>query len=76
MKKQVFVLKTYGAELYKWSPIPNNKNTKGLESKKPYFCTAFPGSQGEDWITTYCYNVVVVDGKQKRLAYVECDYVE
>lgn len=75
MAKQIFVLKTFGAQLYKWSPQPTSKSPK-ITAQKQDYCTATPGSQGEDWVTTYSYNVEVVNGKQKRLAYVECDYVE
>lgn len=73
IKKQ-FTLKTFGAKLYKWSPIPSDK--KAFGDKRPYYCSAVAGSQGQDWITTYSYNMVVVDSIQQRLAYVECDYVE
>jgi len=73
IKKQ-FTLKTFGAKLYKWSPIPVSKNI--FNNKRPYFCNATAGSQGQDWVTTYTYNLVVVGSTQKRLAYVACDYVE
>lgn len=75
MAKQ-FTLKTHGAKLYKWSPLPNNKKAKDNRGAKPYFCTAIAGSHGEDWITTYCSDNVVVNGILKKEAYVECDYVE
>jgi len=75
--KKVFTQKTYGSNLYKWSPLPND-NTKAKErgGKRPFYCNAIPYSQGQDWITTYSYNIAVVDGEQEKLAYVECDYVE
>ena len=42
----------------------------------PHFCNAIPGSQGEDWITTYDYESIVVGILGfKRIAYVACDYV-
>lgn len=76
-KKKVFVLKTYGASLYKWSPLPTNyKKTKTMNKERPFFCNAIPGSQGQDWNTTYVYNIDILKFKQQRLAYVECDYVE
>jgi hypothetical protein len=72
--KKEFTLKTFGAKLYKWSPIPTSKSI--TPNKRQYYCNAVAGSQGQDWITTYSYNMVVVDSIQQRLAYVECDYVE
>ncbi len=73
--KQVFTIKTYGANLYKWSPLPSDRpKVKG--NQRPFYCTAIAGSQGEDWITTYCYNFEVINSQQVRLAYVACDYVE
>ena len=76
IQKKVFTAKTYGAQLYKWSPIPSDKKvSRGTE--KPSFCNASPNSQGQDWITTYVYNISVApQGEQQRLAYVACDYVE
>lgn len=74
-----FTKKTYGAQLYKWSPLPYDKNTKNKRNEgnqRPFYCTAVPNSQGQDWITTYCYNLVVVNSQQEHLAYVACDYVE
>ena len=74
-EKKVFTLKTYGAKLYKWSPIPFEY--KRIPSRKrPYFCNATPYSQGQDWISSYSFNIVVVNYKQERSAYVACDYVE
>jgi hypothetical protein len=73
--KKVFTNKTFGAQLYKWSPLPSDK-PKNNAPQKPFYCTAIAGSQGQDWISTYSYNLVVVNGQQERLAYVECDYVE
>jgi hypothetical protein len=75
--KKVFVVKGFLPELYKWSPDSptyNKKKPKQLNIK-PSFCNAIDGSQGEDWITTYVYNMTVINNKQARLAYVSCDYV-
>lgn len=77
--KKVFVRKSHNSELYKWSPIPSDKkiltdNTS--RGRNAFFCTAIAGSQGEDWITTYCYEINILNGLQLKLAYVECDYVE
>jgi len=73
--KKVFTLKTTGSQLYKWSPLPFNKNAS-LRDQKPFYCDATAGSQGQDWITTYSFNITVVDGVQGHSAYVACDYVE
>jgi hypothetical protein len=76
-KKKVFVLKMYGADLYRWSPLPTNySKTKTRNKERPFFCNAYPNTQGQDWNTTYVYNVGILKFKQQRLAYVECDYVE
>ena len=77
-KKKVFTRKNgsqKGGKLYKWSPIPTDKRVQNANGRK-FFCDATPRSQGEDWIVTYVYNIVVVDGIAKRIAYVACDYVQ
>jgi hypothetical protein len=75
--KKVFVRKGAGPNLYKWSPLPNNFDRKpAVGNKRAYFCDARPNTQGQDWITTYSYNIVLVNSKQERVAYVACDYVE
>lgn len=74
LNKKVFTLKSYGAELYTWSPIPTDK--KSIKAQKPFYCNATPNSQGQDWVTTYSYNLSVTNGVQEHLAYVECNYVE
>jgi len=74
--KKTFILKTYTPQMYKWSPISSNVNkNKHTNNTKPFFCNATPNSQGQDWITTYVYNIVVNNDKQEHSAYVECDYV-
>ena len=73
--KSVFVRKTGGFDVYKWSPLPNNFERKREEPRPVYFCAAKAGSQGDDNATTYAYNVIFVDGSLKKLAYVACDYV-
>ena len=69
-----YTLKTYESNQFTWCPetginksLPNSRRNK--------FCTATPYSQGEDWRVTYVYDISVVNGVQKRLAYVACDYV-
>lgn len=79
--KPVFTQKTYGAQLYKWSPDEFTKNNSVAASQgraaKPFYCNATPGSQGQDWMTTYAYSILVTpNGMQERSAYVECDYCE
>lgn len=73
--KKVFTKKTYGSQLYKWSPLPFEKNGN-VSTEKPFYCTATAGSQGEDWISTYSFDITVINGLQGHLAYVACDYVE
>ena len=76
-KKQTFTRKPFVSYLYKWSPennvikTPNSGNETGL----PVGCTAIPFSQGQDWVTAYVYDFIVVNGQEQHLAYVECDYV-
>jgi len=83
--KKIFVRKSYLPQLYKWSPgtttyIPNVANKTKIGGAggnvKPSFCNATAGSQGQDWTTTYVYNITVVNYEQQRSAYVECDYVQ
>lgn len=76
--KKVYIQKSYGNQLYKWSPQPVNYDKKAQAGQitKPFFCDATPGSQGQDWITTYVYELTVVNSVQRRDAYVACDYVE
>lgn len=76
MADKVFTLKTYGAQLYKWSPTPTDTERHQNGSKKPFYCNATTGSQGEDWVVGYTYNLVVINGQQHRFAYVECGYVK
>ena len=75
MKKQVFTLKTYGAQLYKWSPESSDRKAVKREGRQQY-CNAVAFSQGQDWITTYVYDIKVVNSQQERSAYVACDYVQ
>ena len=77
--KKVFVQKSVGGQLYKWSPQPNNFGKKpigGNNNEKPFYCNAVAGSNGQDWITTYVYNLEVVNNEQAHFAYVECDYIQ
>jgi len=73
-----FTDKTYGPELYIWSPsdfVTKRKENIGGNVPPKFYCTATYGSQGQDWITTYVYDVVFVGMQKEQLAYVECDYV-
>ena len=78
--RKIFLQKSVGGLfLYKWSPNPieiTKKTQTGRENDRPFYCNATPGSQGQDWITTYVYNLEVVNSQQAHFAYVECDYVE
>lgn len=80
--KKVFFRKSGGFDIYKWCPGVINYDKQlnsGRQSKikptTPYFCTATPNSQGVDFINTYVYNNILVNGTPSRLAYVACDYV-
>lgn len=79
-KRGVYGLKTYGPTLYTWTPDRTLKRAKPNEPCRhgtiKEYCTATDGSQGEDWITTYVYEDVFVDGTLERLAYVSCEYVQ
>lgn len=75
INKKVFASKPLGGYVYTWSPIPTNKAQLD-KGKKPYYCNAIPGSQGQDWVTTYSYDLVIENSIQQRIAYVECDYVK
>jgi hypothetical protein len=64
-----------GGKLYKWCPGVQDK--RASKSNKPvsnYFCITPNGSQGNDFISTYSYVIVVIAGKAVRTAYVQCDY--
>ncbi len=67
-----------GGKLYKWSPGAQDKKavrgSKAVNSN--YFCTTPNGSQGNDFISTYSYVIVVLNGQAHRTAYVQCDYVK
>jgi hypothetical protein len=65
-----------GGSLYKWSPSPTDKRGGRVGQDVPYYCNATPRSQGEDWFVRYVYDILVVNGTQKRIAYVACDYVQ
>lgn len=79
-----YTLKTYNSPLYTWNPSSSDKKAKNNQNQSTagaggnkYYCTATPYSQGEDWISTYSYNIAVSSsGVQERIAYVECDYVQ
>ena len=75
--KKTFTRKPGSRFLYTWSPddfISKNLNDGGRVKK--YFCNAEPRTQGEDWVTRYCYEKINENGVIKRIAYVECDYVK
>lgn len=79
--KKVFVRKSgaNGANLYKWSPqddaAKKAKKSAGA-ARARYFCTTPLGTQGNDFIVTYTYNIVIVGANVERHAYVQCDYVK
>jgi len=73
--RKQFARKPYGKYLYKWTPFEDTKKKKKAP-EQTFFCNAKPNTNGEDFITTYSYNQINDNGKIKRFAYVECDYVQ
>lgn len=75
--KKTYTLKTYTPDLFIWT-APENIITdrRQNKTKKPYFCNATAGSQGQDWITTYVFDIKLLNNIQQHIAYVECDYVQ
>jgi hypothetical protein len=79
--RKIFIRKP----LYLWTPFDDQKkninkiNYKNNSTKNNFieFCDAKPNTNGEDWFTTYVYDIFV-DQKsiQHKYAYVECDYVK
>ena len=77
-----FVVKGYTPTLYTWTPdttftkkLPSIRNSVENNPVKQ-FCSATAGSQGQDYITDYVYDIIIsAQGNQERIAYVECDYV-
>ena len=64
-------------ELYVWYVDTDLAQTNVKNGGKPKpFCNATKGSQGYDNITGYVYQLIVVNGMQEKLAYVECNYVQ
>lgn len=56
--------------------IYQRERLSDCKPKQVQFCNAIPGTQGQDWTTTYSYDLTVPDGVAQKLAYVECDYCE
>ena len=78
LDKKVFVRKSgaNGAGLYKWSPDESVKKNVRSSSVSNYFCSTPLGSQGNDFINTYSYVIVVVGSDLTRSGYFQCDYVK
>jgi hypothetical protein len=82
-KIRKYVIKGYTPILYTWAPdttitkIKPSLKKSVTDNPVKRFCKAIPGSQGEDYITDYVYEIRVnTQNEIERLAYVECDYVE
>lgn len=75
-KNRTFVRKPYDKQLYKWSPQTHDKKAKKKTAETNFFCTAKPFTNGEDFIVTYVYEQVYINGVEHRYAYVACNYVE
>tara|TARA_R100000900_G_scaffold140136_1_gene120249 strand:+ start:3467 stop:3709 length:243 start_codon:yes stop_codon:yes gene_type:complete len=78
LDKKVFVRKSgaNGTGLYKWSPDESEKRKTRSSSAPNYFCSTPLGSQGNDFIYTYSYIIVLVGSELTRSAYFQCDYVK
>lgn len=78
--RNVFVRKNgsqKGGNIYRWSPGETDKKSKkSSKTNSQYFCVTPLGEQGNDFISTYSYVVVLEAGQIKKLAYVQCDYVK
>jgi len=79
-QQKTFTRKNYGT-LYKWSVRTGLQGKSKINlgkgknaSSGNVGCTATVGSQGQDWITGYVYNVILVNGVIQRLGYVACGY--
>lgn len=73
-RKNRYARKSYGS-VYRWSPDRSIKKTGSVRNDFTLGCSAVPGSLGEDWDTSYVYDVEVIDGITHKIAYVECGYV-
>jgi hypothetical protein len=71
----VYITKGGGYNLYKWSPPPNQIKQKKAGAFKPFYCAARAYTDGQDWVSTYSYDMYILNGQQARSPYVECDYV-
>jgi len=75
-----FVEKGFTPILYTWTPEePTKKNNTKIEPIVAIeFCKATAGSQGGDYITTYCYDIIFNTklDEFEKVAYVECGYVQ
>lgn len=61
------------AELYTWQPYDTEKkvNERNVNSIDGVGCNLF-----EDNNVSYTYEILFVNGANKRIPYVVCDYVE
>jgi len=78
-KRGRYQLKTYTSDIYTWSPETNFNKKQSLPvlDENKTFCNASAGSNGEDWLNGYVYNVTLINFTTKqRIAYVACDYVQ
>jgi hypothetical protein len=76
--KKIFGRNPTRGYVYQWQP-QDDKTKLGKDVGKlkgNVGCDATPYSQGDDYITTYTYNVYLVGSVVHKLAYVACDYVK
>jgi hypothetical protein len=77
--RKTFIRKTgtgNNTQIYRWTPFEFNKKLNKPDDTTGFFCVTNFGTQGNDFIVTYSYNIVFINGKETRTAYVQCDYWE
>lgn len=77
-KRGCFGIKQYSSDLYTWCPPTFDYHVAVQQFQaiaQPAYCNAIPGTQGQDWVTTYDYNIAVGSDGIERVAYMACDYV-
>lgn len=76
-KKPIFGRKPIAGNVYKWQPSDNTFiKPAGVNLTSQTGCNATPYSHGDDFITTYVYDIYSLNGIMHHEAYVECGYVE
>ena len=75
--KKVFTRKSSARSSYKWAPTGDITDPKSKKKITAEFCNAQAYSvNGEDTITGYISQRVIVNGVVKHYAYIACDYIQ